>query len=858
MVLTTCPFAVAQVTTNGSGAYVVIVPTNWSGVVRPQSPAYSFTPTLHSYLNVAVNQTAQNFMAATVGGNPPVLIEIGDTWHYLKGLAGTPPWAWNQLNFIDSAWLGGPTGIGYGNGDDTTVLNDMYGNYLTVYARHVFSVPNPWAISNLTLQIDYDDGFVAYLNGTEVARRGLGAPGTPVNPNTPASSHAPGTPEQITFSTAGLLLPGTNLLAVEIHNTSLTSGGLSFTPRLTVANPPSPPPPVANGQSVSAPVNTPAPLTLTGSDPNGQSLSFAIGTQPSHGTLGPMVNLLFNSASVTYTSAAGYTGPDSFTFTVNNGTQQSAPAIVVISVAPAGGSATWSPPIGTPAPSFGITQTAPSPPNPWVTPTPGFYCVDQFNLAATNTNNPYGTPALPRVSIPDTLPAGAVVEVRNRYSYAPYGYQLIQVNGTAANPVYIHGPSATQRPDWTRDVYLKGSYGIVENVRFKDHDGTLAGGLYFLSPSDHLVVRSCELSGNLVAQSGVRIESWDTPATVCQHHVVYNNVIHDNGNVNAPNDQDVHGIAVGHHCQNIWVVDNQMYGNSGDGIQINAGPSGQATTHHLYIGRNTSHSNKQSGLWIKQAVDVIFSQNTVYDHRPGNSSPGAGLGEQYGPERVWFLFNHIYDCEYGIMQASASGLGFGQQVYMIGNVIHNIHHTAPFNPNTSWSQAAIMVAAGPGARIVNNTIYDVDAGVNIAVPSPAPSWSTYVLENNIISHVTEPQGHHVFVELLPNQSTLKNTLMYRVGGPILITWPGGYNYTTLASFQSATGQGQACLVAAPVFVDAAGGNFQLAAGSPGVDAGMISGVYATFQSLYGLSINVDYNGTPRPQGGAVDIGAFER
>ncbi|MBI5865309.1 MAG: hypothetical protein HZB38_12530 [Planctomycetes bacterium] len=48
------------------------------------------------------------------------------------------------------------------------------------------------------------------------------------------------------------------------------------------------------------------------------------------------------------------------------------------------------------------------------------------------------------------------------------------------------------------------------------------------------------------------------------------------------------------------------------------------------------------------------------------------------------------------------------------------------------------------------------------------------------------------------------------------------------------------------------------AGSPAVNAGITHGVYARFQQLYGLSITVDFGGTARPQGGAFDIGAFER
>ena len=156
--------------------------------------------------------------------------------------------------------------------------------------------------------------------------------------------------------------------------------------------------------------------------------------------------------------------------------------------------------------------------------------------------------------------------------------------------------------------------------------------------------------------------------------VIYNNTIHDNGNVNANTDQDVHGISVTDHVNHLWVVDNQLYRNSGDGIQIVRRPAQQAaTTHHIYVGRNVAHHNKQTGFWVKQATDVIFSQNVSYGHRPSNSSMGQCMGGQYAPDWVWFLYNRLYDCEYGI--ALMSDDGEPSHTFVIGNVIHNIHRT---------------------------------------------------------------------------------------------------------------------------------------------------------------------------------------
>ena len=85
-------------------------------------------------------------------------------------------------------------------------------------------------------------------------------------------------------------------------------------------------PPLADDQSLTTPEDTPVPITLTGSDPDGDPLTYTIATDPVHGTLSG------SAPSLTYTPAPGYNGPDSFTFTTFDGISTSAPATVSITV----------------------------------------------------------------------------------------------------------------------------------------------------------------------------------------------------------------------------------------------------------------------------------------------------------------------------------------------------------------------------------------------------------------------------------------------------------------------------------------------------------------------------------------------
>jgi hypothetical protein len=124
------------------------------------------------------------------------LVNHGDTWHYHKG-TNEPQADWSTAAdaSLDPSWLTGPGGFGFGDGDDATVLSDMRSNYFTVYIRKSFT--NDSAVDtnrHLLLTMDYDDGFIAYLDGTEIARSSnvLGAAGTmhPHNQGLPTDHEA--------------------------------------------------------------------------------------------------------------------------------------------------------------------------------------------------------------------------------------------------------------------------------------------------------------------------------------------------------------------------------------------------------------------------------------------------------------------------------------------------------------------------------------------------------------------------------------------------------------------------------------------------------------------------------------------
>ncbi|MBX7094565.1 MAG: CotH kinase family protein [Flavobacteriales bacterium] len=151
---------------------------------------------------------------------------------YIVPNSGTSA-SWIQNGFNDSGWQNGVNGLGYGDGDDNTVLPN---GTVSVYSRFSFSITDTSQLEYAVLHVDYDDGFVAYLNGTEIARSNIGTSGVQ-----PAYSDlAPAITEAVLYQgqvpqavyldklqLSTLLQNGTNVLAIEVHNQSAGSSDLS-------------------------------------------------------------------------------------------------------------------------------------------------------------------------------------------------------------------------------------------------------------------------------------------------------------------------------------------------------------------------------------------------------------------------------------------------------------------------------------------------------------------------------------------------------------------------------------------------------------------------------------------------------
>jgi hypothetical protein len=165
---------------------------------------------------------------------PVAIIPEGAAWRYFPGFdEPSAELAWTAAEFADAGWLEGPSGFGFADGDDATVVAGLQGAATTIYLRHRFEVEGPQAFSGLVLSVKADDGFIAYLNGGEIGRVRAGAPGARLPFDAVASALAaePLAWERISVPREALR-PGRNVLAVQGLNQAKASSDFTLIPVL--------------------------------------------------------------------------------------------------------------------------------------------------------------------------------------------------------------------------------------------------------------------------------------------------------------------------------------------------------------------------------------------------------------------------------------------------------------------------------------------------------------------------------------------------------------------------------------------------------------------------------------------------
>lgn len=158
-----------------------------------------------------------------------ILIPFHASWKYYAG-GQQPGTSWQARKFADAAWETGSAVLGYGNGNEATVISfgpNPKSKYISTYFRKSLHLADTALFSSYTANLKRDDGAVVYVNGIAVHRSNL--PAGPISYATLAATAADdGRTLQPIRIDARAFRPGTNVIAVEVHQANARNADLAF------------------------------------------------------------------------------------------------------------------------------------------------------------------------------------------------------------------------------------------------------------------------------------------------------------------------------------------------------------------------------------------------------------------------------------------------------------------------------------------------------------------------------------------------------------------------------------------------------------------------------------------------------
>jgi hypothetical protein len=290
-----------------------VVPNGFQLYFSTDQPAayYTLDGTDPMGANGQPSPSAQVYNGGIVTTN---VIPQGASWRYLV-TPSAPASTWKQIGFNDATWPEAPAQLGYGDGDEATVIGfggNPSARYVTTYFRKKFTLSALPQTAKLHLL--RDDGAVVYLNNKEVARSNM-HPTNAITYSTFALTNVSGADESTNFYqftlTPSDFVAGDNVLAVEVHKVSASEDDLSFDARIEVTAS-VPATPVTLTQSGTVKVRA---RSGSGEWSGVNSAYFTVASQPVSGSNVVVSELHYHPAPPTRASELAVSGdPDDFEF----------------------------------------------------------------------------------------------------------------------------------------------------------------------------------------------------------------------------------------------------------------------------------------------------------------------------------------------------------------------------------------------------------------------------------------------------------------------------------------------------------------------------------------------------------------
>ena len=194
----------------------------WNGVA-----VGDYTLTAHVETSLDLDATSDPVGVSVIPAPDSTFVPLGGTWKYLDD-GSDQGRAWRDVGFDDSGWAEAAAPFGYGYGDEATVVGfgpDAENKFVITYFRNSFTVGDPSLYATIAGELDYGDGAIVYLNGTEVFRINMPPGVAQFDSLAPDAADYP--PEPFTLNLSQLLA-GVNVVAVEVHQGSVTSSDIRF------------------------------------------------------------------------------------------------------------------------------------------------------------------------------------------------------------------------------------------------------------------------------------------------------------------------------------------------------------------------------------------------------------------------------------------------------------------------------------------------------------------------------------------------------------------------------------------------------------------------------------------------------
>ncbi len=138
-------------------------------------PTYAQTAKIYNKGNVLVGAnfndgtgSSDMTLVMQLSGDGKVFVDEGHPVKYLYNPDNCGIKGWTKVDFDDRNWKDGLSGVGFSDNDDNTTTP---AGLLSIWTRYnKFDIPNASNIKELILLVDYDDAYIAWLNGVEIAR----------------------------------------------------------------------------------------------------------------------------------------------------------------------------------------------------------------------------------------------------------------------------------------------------------------------------------------------------------------------------------------------------------------------------------------------------------------------------------------------------------------------------------------------------------------------------------------------------------------------------------------------------------------------------------------------------------------